>query len=770
MATVSSVVSQPTPHFWGTGSIPRKPVGGGIAAATSFEAGLEERNAPDFTSQRPPATPKAEHDVTATQANSGDRKTSTSNAHELQLREHRAQLHEQDRYVHWGIAWRYPSYMVLWALSGIGFALGHHVYYLSLDGQAAGLSSRQSWSVRFGTAFAFLVVSSLRAACESAYKQMIWNLFKRKSFSLDTIDKIFATTSDPTALLSWELLRHAKSALAVATVCWCVAVAGVTPPGTLSVVRGFKNETRPTSLASVDWTSFNFRDNDTSNSGQVPKNEVFRIATLAAQSMTILPVTPPAKDSAFQMQFFGPTIQCSLANSTQQSVFNKYTNEFANDLFGIIVTASSFNSGALTWKSQLSPFNQPLMSVYSAFSPYLGSRGWVGPPDTSVLVSSDHSTDALNNSVPSIREEFQGYVSLPGSNNSMVLQKLWIQTADQEMVCILGNASFDVVFEFGNFTPNIAQYSVSKFVPLWVPLIGLDLDSPAMWTFTEWNKFNSYLETYRAVSSLLTGNVTVVLDSEWDMSRKTLDRVFPGNVILNEVSSNVLQHGLSACDDFIRGYWSGDNVVGIGKDGPVPWRQAISRFEFNEEGRFVATSDRIQNITNKIFTKPSWMCRNRTLLKAVEDLFNNITISMLSSPYLTKQNATIVNVTYFYEQNIYNYDSQNLIISYSVAIFFTLLCVCTGFFALQFNGVVHSTAFSAIIATTRNPELDKLSVGHSLGAMPLKHTNVRLRFGELTGDREKDWNSGSDGNGTGRHIGFGLAENVVDLVKGQKYT
>lgn len=88
-------------------------------------------------------------------------------------------------------------------------------------------------------------------------------------------------------------------------------------------------------------------------------------------------------------------------------------------------------------------------------------------------------------------------------------------------------------------------------------------------------------------------------------------------------------------------------------------------------------------------------------------------------PSHRKPNATTVPVLTFPTQNIYRYDSHNLILSYSIAAFFTILCACVGFFALHYNGVAHSTAFSAIIATTRNRELDEVSRGHSLGALPL---------------------------------------------------
>ena len=198
------------------------------------------------------------------------------------------------------------------------------------------------------------------------------------------------------------------------------------------------------------------------------------------------------------------------------------------------------------------------------------------------------------------------------------------------------------------------------------------------------------------------------------------------------------------------------------------------------------------------------MCRNRTLAGAIEDLANNVTISMLSSPRLvyafhqsalsiplfshlpvqsqlpnphSKANATTVNVTTFLTENIYHYEYRYLILSYSIAVILTLLCTCIGFFALHYNGVAHSTAFSAIIATTRNKELDEASKGHSLGALPMGNSEMRLRLGVLVGGkgktdagRDDSVNDGEEGGGFGgRHIGVGPAERVVRLRKGGAY-
>lgn len=158
--------------------------------------------------------------VTTDEASHEEAKPVGSDPREYLIKEKSTRSVEHGRYVNWGVAPRTPSLIVLWALVGFGWAIGHHFYYQSLDGTKAGSSSRQSWAVRFGTAFAFLVVASLRAACDIAYKQYIWTLFKRKAFSLDTLDKLFSVTSDPTAFVSWEFIRYAKIAFLVAIVCW----------------------------------------------------------------------------------------------------------------------------------------------------------------------------------------------------------------------------------------------------------------------------------------------------------------------------------------------------------------------------------------------------------------------------------------------------------------------------------------------------------------------------------------------------------------------
>jgi hypothetical protein len=125
-----------------------------------------------------------------------------------------------EKLVKWSIHWKTPTFMVALLLAGVGFGLGHHFYYASLDGTTAGSPSRQQWATRFGTAFSFLVVAVLKTASDAAYSQYIWTLVRRKSFSLKVLDKMFSLTMDPLGFLSLHLLKHAKIGVLLALISW----------------------------------------------------------------------------------------------------------------------------------------------------------------------------------------------------------------------------------------------------------------------------------------------------------------------------------------------------------------------------------------------------------------------------------------------------------------------------------------------------------------------------------------------------------------------
>jgi hypothetical protein len=125
-----------------------------------------------------------------------------------------------------------------------------------------------------------------------------------------------------------------------------------------------------------------------------------------------------------------------------------------------------------------------------------------------------------------------------------------------------------------------------------------------------------------------------------------------------------------------------------------------------------------------------------------------------------------VPVTLYVTRNIYAYDAKHLLVSYGVTAFFAVLAMLIGLHSLHANGVQHSTSFSSILFTTRNPELDNIAAGQSLGTKPLPKEirNRRLMFGTLDGSGEK----GTPGDV--RHVAFGFDGAVDPLRKQGVYT
>ena len=127
------------------------------------------------------------------------------------------------KFVRWGVAWQVPTFMVACTVGGLALAFGHHFYYQSLSGTVAGSSGRQQWALKLGTAFSVLVLVLFKSACGTAYNQYVWTLFKRRAYSLDTLDRLFALTIDPVGFASWEVLSHGRLAVLLALTSWFVS-------------------------------------------------------------------------------------------------------------------------------------------------------------------------------------------------------------------------------------------------------------------------------------------------------------------------------------------------------------------------------------------------------------------------------------------------------------------------------------------------------------------------------------------------------------------
>jgi len=279
-------------------------------------------------------------------------------------------------------------------------------------------------------------------------------------------------------------------------------------------------------------------------------------------------------------------------------------------------------SPAATWK--YSP-EQGLFESFLAFSAFAPAEMlW-------------HASDVFSHTTPNVGigsreplvDQFGNWeVDLPPVFNNLTVfgdsisskittQQFWILTASESIVCILGNVSYDVDLEYTNGQQNISQ-STKEFAPLFMPQIGTAFDSYDI--FEEALGINvtnhiqhfipsstySYMSVYTAFTSTLSGNVTLALwNNQTTSSLNSSDVTYTLSVA--EQTSHVLNTGLGACPDVVPSTWF--STLNLTKQG----------LNFSDPA------------ADSSFDKPSWMCRNKTLGAALEDLFQNMTISMLAA-------------------------------------------------------------------------------------------------------------------------------------------
>ncbi|POS75951.1 hypothetical protein DHEL01_v205650 [Diaporthe helianthi] len=213
----------------------------------------------------------------------------------------------------WRIHWRAPALMVGLFAVGIMLSIGHHFYYQSLDGTIVTSDTRQEWALRAGTAFAFLTHSSLVASAGTAYAQRLWVTVKRKQFRLGALDRMFSLQSSLFSFLSWEVLSRAKLLCLLGLCLWCLPIASVITPATLSVVSGSITDIRTMNVPYPDYTidtAVNWANFEGVGNLGGPTPEVSRITAATLTSMAVLPLTAPHPNSSYSLEYYGPSFKC----------------------------------------------------------------------------------------------------------------------------------------------------------------------------------------------------------------------------------------------------------------------------------------------------------------------------------------------------------------------------------------------------------------------------------------------------------------------------
>jgi hypothetical protein len=147
----------------------------------------------------------------------------------------------------------------------------------------------------------------------------------------------------------------------------------------------------------------------------------------------------------------------------------------------------------------------------------------------------------------------------------------------------------------------------------------------------------------------------------------------------------------------------------------------------------------------------------------VQSLYEDIILTLLSNPQLLVCGHSSVPCVKSRRVSLFHYRARDLWAGYSTVILIALVFIGVGMFTLAENGIASGTGFSRILATTRNPTLDRLSVGACLGGDPfpndLMHT--KLKFGVMQTEETNGMSA--------EHCAFGTEDQVRTIVKGRRY-
>ncbi|KAM0714117.1 hypothetical protein Q7P37_011081 [Cladosporium fusiforme] len=577
------------------------------------------------------------------------------------------------RHIHWVT----PTTILFALLAGLAFALGHHFFYARLSGQPApvgyhqirGLKrSKQQVNIAVGTAFAFLVKTALAIAIAASYMQLFWRLLKtsKKPTLLPDVDTAFSLLQDFTALCRWSSWRKQYIILTpIALICWLLPLASVFPPATLTVLSAPKEMIRSeiTTVPKLDFGNQYFATwlpESMYYEYNGPSMAVRRIAAASGAQGSVLPMTPPALNSSWSTQFFGPAIHCEdVGEPNRTSILNNY---------GAYAKSESSKPGDgffwFTWQ-----YFAWVARASGDILPFDKNDG--GPLDLSDarLVHGGQPTlfmafDAHNDAQPTYayanyNPEFSSVDDIVESNGGFgqMLRNFTILT------CQLFNSSYTVDFDYinGSQEVNISRPQASADKPVEKPM------------------------------NVLLG-----------------DQIIPGDCSGKTV---VQQSSFMAINDAFNDLLRGRLPYAIGNADSGIVRTVLAE---TDDLPFLASEQRRINRwpAASFFTgqNKSPASSRGSLIELLEGLFENVTVSMLSEPTLQPNFSSrcavspLAEVTFEEWHNIYAYDAATLWAAYGAAIISATIAVSVGFSAMHLNGAAYDANFSTILRTSQISE------------------------------------------------------------------
>ncbi|EOA86992.1 uncharacterized protein SETTUDRAFT_171288 [Exserohilum turcica Et28A] len=593
----------------------------------------------------------------------------------------------------WHIYWTTPALMITLFVAGFAAAVGHHVFYDHLNGEPATAQLRM---VRYGTALAFFVRSTLVGTAVMCNRQRIWYTFRRKAMTIKGIDGLFSAPEDPTQFFTnWEMTRNGKLATFMAACTWLIPLASVLSPASLTSELRTLNETAVCSAANLNFeqeSTYDFRD-----------AAMFYKKSLSFSNTTDIKAEKPGwfdyydqpSKTARRLAFSSVYVQ---KPQPRDNAATSFCGQSWNCTYSINFMGPGYKCEDIDFADGTkTPFSMDLLAPKGNLTYYAdvdqGDYGYQNP---------DTMGDSLGvmKSEPIIWIGYAINTSTPYPKDSP-LYPIWGNVHEPKM--------FKCVMHYTNYTFEMSyspkQNATRK---------QRDFLNPVIDTTVEWDETNA----------------------TWTASPE--ENFIRPNTDVGKYKVTSAYHTLGK---LLRGFLR----------GKIEKNKVLITYTDLSETRLANSSTAYPLVD---------------LMTEMQDLFEDILITLLSEPNLVIADAQDLACQKSQTRMVYVYYKQNLWIGYAIVIAVTFAFMLVGAWSLYRNGVASDVLFSRIMVTTRNPTLDHLSVGACLGGDPFPKdlTKTKLRFGVLLEDDPKEGPLGKV-----EHCCFGTVGETKEIVKGGTY-
>jgi hypothetical protein len=520
--------------------------------------------------------------------------------------------------------WVAPTTLLASFIAGIGFAIGHHLFYAGLHGQPVdNVTFSQQYNTAVGTAFAFLARAALVIAVATTYWQVFFKRLHR-SLPISTIDSLTGLMGALKEFLSLGIYRASPLLVVLALLGWLIPVAMIFPPATLTVFS-----TNTTNKQDLIYKTPNYTMTDAfarvsvQFGGGIKRNSApshymgkwlgatspLRRGLIPVAYQGQLPTFPaPEVNSSYVVQYNGPAVSCQ--NIVPDSIIADLTA-----------------AGPASWPGPA------FMSNYYYVS-------WTPNSTTTVPFSNG-----------SVSGAFPISATLGADSNNTVLLYVASRGIDKWSVikCSLHDAFHAVSFFFENGKQTIK------------------------------------VSDYQLLDPILVSEGNVFTGPSFALSAPRARCYFAVMDLLGEILAGTM--------------W---NAIGDGLDF----------VNFSDHTRVLETNLAFSPELSPLYSGFTGSSPHGTspssLASMIEELVQNMTISMLTVPELlnTQENSTSMSVTTFY--NVYHYNWERLALAYGVAIVLTFIAVLIGMYIIISTGSSYSNRFSTILRVSRHEDLDVL--------------------------------------------------------------